>query len=336
MNILVTGATGLLGSHVVDLLVERGERPRALVQPGDDTEPLARAGADVWSGDVRDPSALEAATSGVDYVLHCAARTGPWGPENEYRSTNVDALATLVRVASAAGVRRIVHVSSITVHGNDIRGTADETAPFRAEPNPYSRSKVAGELLLNRLIERERAPVTIVRPGYIYGPRDVASFARFATMIRDGRMVVVGSGENHVPLVFVRDAAHGVLQAAESERAEGRVYLLVNDELVTQNDYLGAIAAELGVAPPTRRIPYRPGLMLAAGLERGARLARRQQPPPLMRFGLQVLGGENRFRVERARREIGFAPQVGLAEGARRSVEWYRATSGRRALARSG
>ena len=103
--------------------------------------------------------------------------------------------------------------------------------------------------------------------------------------------------------------------------------LLVNDESVTQLDYLSAIARELGVAVPTRRIPYRLGVMLGAGLEIGSRMARRRQPPPLMRYGIQLLGGENRFSIERARRELGLSPQVPLAEGVRRSVEWYRTTS---------
>jgi nucleoside-diphosphate-sugar epimerase len=327
MKALVTGATGLLGSHIVELLLERGERPRALVQPGEAADRFAGTAVDVRSGDVRDTATLEAAVAGMDCVLHCAARTGPWGDEDEYRSTNVDALETLVRVATAAGVRRVVHVSSITVHGNDVRGAADETAPLRAEPNPYSRSKVAGERLLQKLITNNGAPVTIVRPGWIYGPGDVASFARFATMVRDGRMIVIGSGKNHVPLVYVTDVADGVLQAAAADCAVGRSYLLVNDESVTQLDYLSAIARELGVAVPTRRIPYRLGVMLGAGLEIGSRMARRRQPPPLMRYGIQLLGGENRFSIERARRELGFSPQVPLAEGVRRSVEWYRTTS---------
>ena len=170
---------------------------------------------------------LGEAMSGVDYVLHCAARTGPWGPEDEYVSTNVDGLKTLVRVACAEGVRRVVHVSSITVHGNDVRGAADESSPMRVESNPYSRTKVAGERLLQTLIERDGAPITIVRPGYIYGPRDVGGFARFATMIRDGQMIVIGTGENHLPLVYVRDVARGMLLAAETERGarRGRTFL---------------------------------------------------------------------------------------------------------------
>jgi nucleoside-diphosphate-sugar epimerase len=325
MTFLVTGATGLLGSHLVDILVERGARPRALVRPGESRDAFTAADVDVHVADISDAGALEEALGGVQYVLHCAARTGPWGPESEYERTNVHALETLVRLAQAARVQRVVHVSSITVHGNDVRGVADETSPLRADPNPYSRSKVAGERLLQRMIEHDAAPVTIVRPGWIYGPRDVASFARFATMIRAGRMIMIGSGKNHVPLIYVRDVADGVLQAAEAADAVGRPYLLVNDEPVRQRDYLSTIAAELDVLAPSRRLPYRAALALGATAELGARLAGRDQAPPVMRYGIQLLGGENRFSIERARRELGFSPQVDLAEGVRRSVEWFRA-----------
>src|SRR5437660_9753912 len=98
MNALVTGATGLLGSHLIDLLVERGDRPRVLVQPGHVAGRVPPAGVDTYTGDVRDGAVLRAAMDGVEYVLHCAARTGPWGPDDEYESTNVRGLETLVRV----------------------------------------------------------------------------------------------------------------------------------------------------------------------------------------------------------------------------------------------
>jgi nucleoside-diphosphate-sugar epimerase len=328
MTVLVTGATGFLGSHLTELLLAAGERPRVLVRPGEAVAASAGEVVDVFRGDVGDRAALDTALRGVDRVLHCAARCGPWGPPAEYESTNVRGLEALVRAALAAGVRRLVHVSSITVHGNDVRGAADESAPLREEPNPYSRSKVAGERLLERMIRDEGAPVTIVRPGWIYGPRDRASFARFARMIENGQMMVVGGGENHLPLIYVSDAARGVLLASETAQAVGRSYLLVNDEPVTQREFICAIAAELGAPAPARHIPYQLGLMLGAAAEHLGHLSRRRQPPPVMRYGMQLLGGENRFSITRARRELGFAPLVDLAEGVRRSVEWYRATYG--------
>jgi nucleoside-diphosphate-sugar epimerase len=215
-------------------------------------------------------------------------------------------------------------VSSITVHGNDVRGSADETAQLRTEPNPYSRSKVAGERLAEAMVHEQSAPITIVRPGWIYGPRDRASFRRIASMVEQGGMIVVGSGDNHLPLVYVADAAQGILLAAQAPDAVGKAYFLVNDELVTQRESLNAIAAELRVPPPTKSIPYGLAVTLGALAETAARLVHRRQPPPVMRYGLQLLGGENLFTIARARRDLGFSPQVMMCEGVKRSVEWYR------------
>jgi nucleoside-diphosphate-sugar epimerase len=324
MTVLVTGAAGFLGSHVTALLVTRGTRPRALIHPRDEAGWLAPTGTDVFTADVCDRSAIAPALAGVDCVINCAARTGPWGRAVEYQQTNVRGLETLVRAAMAAGVRRFVHVSSITVHGNNVRGEADENSPLRIEPNPYSRSKVAGEKLLQRMIRDEGAPVSIVRPGWIYGPGDTASFARTARMIDRGRMIVIGSGENHLPLIYVDDVAEGILLAGKAEQAEGRTYLLVNDQPVTQRDFITAIAAALGGPAPARRIPYGLAMMLGGLSENLGHLGRMRKPPPVMRYGLQLLGGENRFVISRARNELGFSPHTGFAEGVRNSVDWYR------------
>ena len=136
-------------------------------------------------------------------------------------------------------------------------------------------------------------------------------------------MIVVGTGDNHVPLIHVRDVADGVVRASEADAAVGRAYLLVNEESVTQSDYLRAIAARLGVPPPRRRLPYR--FLLAAGtlVESFGRAGRFKRPPPLTRYGVQLLGGENRFSINRARRELGFVPRTDLETGVLQSIDWY-------------
>jgi nucleoside-diphosphate-sugar epimerase len=324
MTVLVTGAGGFLGGHLVDLLLERGETVRILARPDEDVTRLIQSGVEVCRGDLSNQASLEAAVDGMERVLHCAARTGPWGDEIEYRKANVFGPRTLLEAAMAAGVRRFVHVSSITVHGVDIHGSADEITPLRGGSDPYSKTKVAGEYALQQMVEDSNAPVTIVRPGLIYGPRDTNSFGRFAGMIEQGKMPIIGSGRNHLPLIYVKDVAQGILLASEVEQAIGRAYLLVNDEPVTQLNYFTAIARELGVAPPRLHIPYYLALALGATAELAGHLAHMQQPPPLMRFGLQQIGGENRFIISRARTELGFSPQVNLAEGVRQSIAWYR------------
>jgi nucleoside-diphosphate-sugar epimerase len=238
---------------------------------------------------------------------------------------NVRGLEALLDAARAAGVARIVHVSSAIVIGTDPGGAADETAPLRLEPNPYSASKIAAERLVERAVRERQAPVVVVRPGLVYGPGDAASFGRFAALIEQGRMPLMGRGDNHLPLVYVEDVAAGIVLAAEVPNAAGRVYFIVNDEPVTQRAYLGAIATELGVPEPARRVPYVAAQALAAIAEGVVRLSGARRAPPLTRFGVRLLGGDTRLSIGRARAELGFAPQTNLAEGVRRSVAWYRA-----------
>ena len=325
MKVLLTGATGFLGSHLLDLLLERGDDVRALVRPGEDIGQLPVGQVEVCRGDLADRVALAAAVKGRELVLHCAARTGPWGPQAEYELANIQGPEMLVNVSLEAGVQRIVHISSVTVHGVDVHGEIDETAPLCGGPDPYSQSKAAGELLLQRMIKDRGVPVTIVRPGLLYGPRDVGSFGRFVSLIEQGKMIVIGSGKNHMPLIYVTDVARGILLASAVEQAIGRAYLLVNDEPVTQERYFHTIATELGAPFPRRRIPYRLALGMGGLAEMAGHALHRQQPPPLTRFGVEVLGGENRIIVSRARSELGFVPQVNLEEGIRAGVAWYRA-----------
>ena len=324
MTVLITGATGFVGGHLVELLVERGEHIRILARHGEDVSWLRQMGVEVYWGDLTDFPSLQAAVTGVQRVFHCAARTGPWGPQSDYELVNVTGPRLLAEAALAAGVQRIVHVSSITVHGVDIHGTANETAPLRGGTDPYSKTKVAGERALEQLIQEKAAPITIVRPGLIYGPRDTNSFARFARLLAHGQLPIIGSGANLLPLIYVRDVALGILLASQPDCAIGNAYLLVNDEPVTQAAYFDTIASALGVPPPRLHIPYSLAIALAGGVEVAAHLAQRQQPPPLMRFGLRQIGGQNRFLIDRARHDLGFSPQVNLSEGVRLSVAWYR------------
>ena len=330
MTVLVTGGGGFLGGHLVDLLVKRGDDVRVLAAPEEDVGRLSEVGVEVFRGDLRDSSSLSAAVEGSEYVFHCAARTGPWGKMADYRDVNVGGLRALLETALRARVKRLVHVSSIAVHGTDVRGTADETAPLKGGPDPYSATKTEGERVIQRMIRDHDAPVTIVRPGLVYGPRDAHAFARFAGLIEQGRMPIIGAGHNHLPLIYVGDVAEGILAAAKTPEARGRAYLLVSGRPVTQLEYLSAIAAELGVAAPRIHVPYHAALALAASAEALGHLFGMGEPPPVMRFGIRQIGGENRFLGDRARIELGFSPRVSLVDGVRQGVAWYRGQAPRR------
>jgi nucleoside-diphosphate-sugar epimerase len=333
VKVLVTGAAGFLGNHLVEMLAERGDEVRALVRPDENTDGLQTLpSVEVVYGDLTDPPSLKRAVQGVQRIYHVAAKTGPWGPEKTYQAINVQGLADLIDAAMEAGVSRIVHTSSITVYGHHLRGIVTEDHPYHSENNPYSRTKIAGEKLIFRLVKERGAPVVIVRPGWIYGPRDRASFARFVNFVASGKGRLLGSGRNIVPVVHVRDVAQGLIKAGDaSDEAVGRAYNIVDDRRVTQAEYLNTIADALKVPHVSRKLPfsaiYFAGWSAEAIWRVGARLAPalgfQQTPPPLMTYGVTLLGGDQRFSIDRARRELGYVPQIDVKRGVTEGVQWY-------------
>lgn len=327
MKVLVTGAAGFLGGHLVDMLIERGDEVRALVRPVEDASRLRKLpGVEVVQGDLTNAASLKRAVQSVQCVYNVAAKTGPWGLERQYNAVNVWGVADLIMAAMEAGVRRIVHTSSITVYGHHLHGLVTEEHPFFAEDNPYSRTKIAGEKLIDDMVKGRGAPVVIVRPAWIYGPRDNASFGRFVALIDAGKGFMIGSGKNVLPIVYVRDVAQGLIQAGNAgESAVGRAYTLADDRRVTQEEYLNMIADFLDVPHLTRHYPY--AAMFGAG--RTAELLwralgrRKAAPPPVTTYGVTLLGGNQVFSIERAHRELGYEPQYDYIRGLSEGVKWY-------------
>jgi len=328
MKVLVTGAAGFLGGHLVDLLIERGNEVRAMVLPGEDETRLQHLpGVEVVRGDLTDSASLRYAVQGVRCVYNVAAKTGPWGLEDSYRKVNVIGLGELVNVSLEAGVERLVHTSSITVYGHRRRGVITEDCPLHAEDNPYSRSKVAGEQLLTRLVRERGAPIIIVRPGWVYGPRDQASFARFVSLIAAGKGFLIGSGRNIVPLVYVRDVAQGLIRAGEAgNEFVGQAYTIADDCRTSQAEYFNTIADSLGVAPVTRTIPFGPLYLAGRCAELAWRMLgrRRAAPPPVTTYGITLVGSNQEFSIDKARRDLRYEPEYDSIRGVAEGVRWYR------------
>lgn len=327
MKVLVTGAAGFVGGHLVDLLRERGDEVRALVRPVEDASRLqGLPGVEIIHGDVTDVASLRRAVQGVQRVYHIAAKTGPWGPEAIYRATNVQGVKNVILAAIDANVQRIVHTSSITVYGHHLRGIVTEDYPYRAENNPYSRTKIASEKLILKLVKEYSAPVVVVRPAWIYGPRDTASFGRFVKFVESGKGMFIGSGSNRVPVVYVRDVAQGLLKAGDAgHEVNGQVYNIADDRRVTQAEYLNTIADALQVPHISRAFPFSAAYLAGYSAEFVWRAMgrRTKTPPPIMTYGVTLLGGDQQFSIEKARRELGYVPEFDVRRGVAEGIQWY-------------
>jgi nucleoside-diphosphate-sugar epimerase len=324
---LITGATGLLGSHIAEQLIAAGEPVRALVRPTSRTDFLESIGAELVTGDVTDPASIESAISGVKRVYHAAAKVGDWGPWEQFQKITIEGTRNMLTAARDAGVERFLHISSISAYGHpDGEGLVlDESAPLGVNLHKwsyYSRAKVEAEHLVWAAWERGEVPLTVVRPSWLYGPRDRASMPRLIRVIREGKARLVGDGENRLNLTYAGNEAEGCILAATNPDALGESYNLSNDGVITQKEYLNKIAECLGVAPVKRKVPYPVAYQAAMWMEIFGHLLRRKSPPMATRYAIWLIGRKCFFSAEKARNQLGWTPTVGYQEGIEKSVAW--------------
>jgi nucleoside-diphosphate-sugar epimerase len=324
MKVLVTGATGLLGSHLINELQQRQEQIRALVLPVENADKLVKQGVEVVRGDITDARSLGPALKEIELVLHLAGMMGVWRPLDDYRLVNVTGSANLYHAAQHAGVRRYVHTSSHTVYGLGYGRFLTETDALRPDPDPYSLSKAEGDRLMRRLMLNSQVETVILRPGTFFGPGDRLHFGRMAQKMKDGKGVILGRGDNALPFCYVTDVVQGFLLAAYHEQAPGNVYNITNDRPLTQHELFDAIADAVGGRRPTRHLPYLPVYYGSIVAERV--VARLTHSKPLVtQLGAMMFGTDNRHSVEKARRELGYEPQVDLRTGIKLAAEWFHA-----------
>lgn len=324
MNVLITGATGLLGSHLIKELQQRGEHIRALVLPVENADGLLRQGVEVVRGDITDASTLAPAVEDIDLIFHLAGMMGVWRPLSDYRLVNVDGSVNLYKAAQTAHVRRFVHTSSHTVYGLGYGRFMTENDPLRPDPDPYSITKAEADRLIRRLMLTSDMETVILRPGTFFGPGDRLHFGRMAQKTKDGKALIVGKGDNALPFCYVSDVVQGFMLAAYHENAPGNVYNITNDRPLTQLEMYNAIADAVGGTHPKIHLPYLPIYYGSIVAERVvARITHTK--PVVTELGALMFGSDNRHSVEKARRELGFEPQVDLYEGIKLSAAWFNA-----------
>jgi nucleoside-diphosphate-sugar epimerase len=283
---------------------------------------LKEAGVSLVTGDLRDRDALAAAIDGVEVVYHIAAMYRQAGLRDEvYRAVNATAVADVVEAAARAGVRRVVHCSTVGVHGDVEHPPANEDAPLKPG-DIYQVTKLEGERLARDTGSRLGVEVTIVRPTGIYGPGDRRLLKLFRGVARR-RWITLGDGKIYYHLTFIDDLVDGFRLCGTHPAAANRTYILAGGEVTTLNDLVGLVADVAGVATPTRHLPVWPFWVAGAVCE--AICAPFGIEPPIFRRRVDFFTKSRAFDITRARTEIGFAPRVGLREGTRRTLEWYRA-----------
>jgi 2-alkyl-3-oxoalkanoate reductase len=335
--VLVTGGTGFLGRRIVERLLAAGRTVRVLGRTP--SAELEQRGVHFVRAALDDADAVRAACTGVETVFHVAAKVGVWGRYEDFFRTNVLGTRALLDGARAHGVKRFVYTStpSVVYNGRDLAG-ADESLPLTtACPSAYPLTKAIAErevLAANSPALRTLA----LRPHLIWGVGDPHLVPRILARARAGRLRIVGGGHNRVDMVHVDNAvdAHLLAECAlgkchlmddtssERKRADGRAFFVTNGEPVVLWDWINQLLQALGEPPVTKRISLPAASAIGAACEIVWRALPLRGEPPMTRFIAAELAKDHWFDLTAARRDLGYAPRVSMAEGTAKLVATLR------------
>ncbi len=333
---LVTGGTGFLGSHLVKRLLAEG-RVLTVVSRQPRPELVARE-VRVVVGALHDPAVCTEACDGATTVFHVAARVGVWGRLANFQRDNVDATVALLTAAKLAGVSNFIHTStpSVVYNGLDLAGV-DESLPLTTScPSPYPLTKAQSE----RAVLAANTPgfaTVALRPHLIWGVGDPHLVPRVLARARAGRLRIIGDGTNRVDMVHIANAVDAHLNAETALRRchllndngaglppAGRAYFITNDEPVVLWDWINSLLTALGEKPIKRRLSLDAARRIGGVCEALWRVFRLKGEPPMTRFVAAELAKDHWFSIAAARRDLGYAPRVSMAEGTAELVAWYR------------
>jgi dihydroflavonol-4-reductase len=322
VDVLVTGASGFIGSALASRLIRDGVAVRVLVRDRARLKGRWAEEVEVVAGDITDVEAVRRAVEGVGTVFHLAgAFREPGLSSGRYEEVNVGGTVNVARAAAQAGARRFVHCSTSGIHGS-IRGApAAEDHPLVLE-EVYERTKAEGEKAALCYGATHGLEVTALRPAQVYGPGDLRLLKLFKVL--NGRVAVwFGPGTARYHLLYIDDLIDAFLLAANSEQATGKSFLIGGPETPSLNAMIEELSAVLGKRPRLLRLPSGPFLMLGSVCE--AVFVPLGLKPPIYRRRMEFFTKDKAYDIGRARKLLGFAPKIGMREGLKKTADWYRA-----------
>lgn len=326
MTVLVTGAAGFVGLGLVRRLRADGEHVRALALPGDRRLPELRAlDVEVVEADVTDAAAIAPHFAGIERVFHVAALVHGWHPWARYRAVNVGGTQQVARAAQAAGVQRFVHISTSDVFGVPRDGAVlDESKPFAEWREPYPDTKIEAERWLWQFHRESGLPLSVIYPGWVYGPGDEALFPGFAQAIRDG-MLVFWQRDTKLAWAHVDNLADAIVLVGRAPAAVGQGYLVHDDaDGPTLEEVSARLGTILGKPLAPRYVPYAAIYAAAAIAQAAWRVLPLKGGPPILTADVKAFG--YRFVLSNAKlRALGWTPRISIAEGMEQAFAYFAA-----------
>jgi ornithine--oxo-acid transaminase len=323
---LITGATGFIGGHLAERLVNDGLRVRCLVRGSSDTSLLDELDLELVVGDLADARSVTRAVDGCRYVFHCGALVSDWATTKEIARINVEGTRNLLQASAAASVRRLVHFSTTDVYGYPGGSAIDESHTAARFRNWYAQTKLAAEAEVRRVEALDRLEAVILRPATVYGPRSTDVVGEIARALRRGNMLLIGRGRAIAGLCYVGNLIDAALLALRHDAAPRNAFNISDGLDITWKQFTDDLAAGLGGRRARWSLPYWAAYAAGLSLEHGYRLLRRTTrlttAPLLSRQAVQVMGIDQNFSTRKARELLGWEPRVDYRAGLDATLAW--------------
>lgn len=336
VNTLVTGGTGFVGTNLVKKLTARGDKARCLVRRTSNAAPLEQMGAELAEGDITMYESLLDAMSGIDLVYHVAALVGMGASRTEFYLVNVEGTRNVLRACEAAGVGRLIHVStqSVTFDFTDkYDANENEPYPLRYEDH-YSETKAIAEREVVKAATEGRVRACAVRPTWAWGPGDRTILPIMAKLARRKQLFLIGGGRAETSTSYVENVCDCLMLAAQHEELSGEVFLVTDNERITAGEFITKMADAAGFARPKLSIPYGLAYASAAIAEKLHSFSGSKRPPLMTRYAIALSGRNVTYRCEKAKQMLGYRPAVSIDEGMHGLSAWVKEIGGVEALLR--
>jgi nucleoside-diphosphate-sugar epimerase len=322
-NILITGATGFIGRHLVPLLTDKHPKIYVLIRESSKAEFLRKQGVVLRYGDLLDKPSLRESLKDIDVVIHLAALMSDkdYLPRSSFLRVNNAGTMNIVE-ESRGRIKQFIHISTVGVYGRTGKAGVDERHPYGINLSNYEYSKVEAEKSLLKFSSKNNFPFTILRIGQLYGPGMHYGWPDIFQKMERGRMFIIGKGDRMLQLTYITDAVSGIMMTIGNDKCIRQIFNICADKAYSLKEIFHVIAGELGVSLPGN-IPFAPVYLLSGILERLPRVIKPGSARYLNQHRLNFFNHNHVYDIGKAVKYFGYSPAVELRAGMQKTIKWY-------------
>ncbi|MFN8575635.1 MAG: NAD-dependent epimerase/dehydratase family protein [Candidatus Sericytochromatia bacterium] len=323
-NILVTGATGLVGSNLCQYLVDKGFTVKALIRETSDKRFLdSLKKVEYVYCDLKNKDKLIEELKDIDTVFHCAAQVNLLSTyDNNHASTNIQGTRNLLEASLVNKVKKFVYVSTLGVLGI-LRDhySEKEDAPYIKSGNPYFDTKIDAERIVQNYYHDKNLPTVIIRPGFIIGERDRNNLPLVMPYLLRNQMQYIGHGNNDIAITSIRNLSQALYLAATTDKSDGQIYNITDGTGISSKQYINELCKIANIPLPKFHIPINLASNLAKGIESVSKVLDRESL--INEYTISLIGNSNNFDISKAVNELDYKPNENYEEELKKAVDWY-------------